>query len=254
VSEKALAIMPATIDGFADLSERFAKSRLLPADLVAKPADILVTLLAGQEMGLPPMASLRGIHVIKGKPVLGADTMVAVVLGSGKAVYFRRVDDGRDDAVTYETQREGHPSPQRVTWTLTDAKRAGLNGDNWTKYPRAMLAARAKAELARDVYPDVLAGCYDPDEARAFMEPEPRPAPVRHVDVVDAEVVADAPVVPDVDQALENDIAAAGTMDALKALAPRVAGLPKGSTRRASAVAALNTRKAALEAPAEVAA
>lgn len=245
----ALALVPENIDGFDSLAERFAKSKLLPDGIAGKPADILVTLMAGHELGLTPMASIRGIHVIKGKPVLSADLMVAVVLGSGKASYFRRVGEA-DDAVTYETHRIGAPEPQRCTWTVAMAKRAGLVGDNWRLYPRAMLAARAKSELARDVYPDVLAGCYDPDEARSFSgEPAPFTPRSYERDVVDAEVV-----VPDVDQALEDDIAAADSMEALKALAPRVAGLPKGSARRASAVAALNTRKAALEAPAEVAA
>jgi len=41
------------------------------------------------------------------------------------------------------------------------AKSAALHQkDNWRTFPRAMLASRAKSELARDVYPDVLAGCF----------------------------------------------------------------------------------------------
>lgn len=240
----ALAIVPSSIEGYDSLAERFAKSKLLPDGIAGKPADILVTLMAGQELGLTPMASIRGIHVIKGKPVLSADLMVAVVLGSGKASYFRRISEA-DDSVTYETHRIGSPEPQRCTWTAAQAKRAGLVGDNWRLYPRAMLAARAKSELARDVYPDVLAGCYDPDEARAFSgEPAPFTPRRDERDVVDvdAEPVADD---------FEQRIAACSTLAELQAVAEVVKSAPAG--QRDALRAAYRAKREALT-PAEVAA
>lgn len=195
-NDKALAIIPRTVDEVTTLSARFAQSTLVPEALRGKEADVFVTILAGQELGLTPMASLRSIHVIKGKPVLTADVMVALVLGSGKAEYFRCVD-ASDTSVTYETKRKGSPEPQRVTWTLAEATRAALTGkDNWRWYPRAMLKARCRAELARDVYPDVIAGCYEESEADEIRG-IPRPAPPRVVpdaqpDVIDAEVIEPA--------------------------------------------------------------
>jgi hypothetical protein len=195
-NEKALAIRPAAIiptdyDGFGSLAERFAKSNLIPSDLRGKAEDVFVQLLAGHELGLTPMASLRGIHVVKGKPILAADTMVALVLARG-AKYFRCIAES-DTSVTYETLREGAPEPQRATWTIQDAERAGLTGDNWKKYPRAMLKARCKAVLARDVYPDVLAGCYDETErdeieGRAYTPHVVRSEPDPHTgEIIDAE-------------------------------------------------------------------
>lgn len=199
---RTTAIVPTDITGFADLASRFAKSNMIPGDLRQKPDDVFVTLLAGHELGLSPMASLRSIHVVKGKPILSADTMVGLVLGRGAARYFRCVEE-TDTSVTYETHREGSPEPQRATWTIADAKRAGLTGGNWTSYPRAMLKARCKSVLARDVYPDVLAGCYEEgerDEVEREAAPVTRitPRPVRapepdpEADVVDAEY-AEAP-------------------------------------------------------------
>src|SRR5678816_486140 len=152
-TQKALSIVPRTVDEVRNLARMFAASSLLPVDLRGKEADVFVSIIAGQELGLPPMAALRGVHVVKGRPILSADTMVGVVLGRGVAEYFSCVNES-PTSVTYETKRIGAPSPQRCTWTLEDAKRAGLHGDNWTKYPRAMLKARCKAALARDVYPD----------------------------------------------------------------------------------------------------
>ena len=194
-NSKALAIVPRDITEFSSLADRFAKSTLIPSDLRAKPEDVFVTLLAGQELGLAPMASLRAIHVVKGKPILSADAMVAVVLGRGACEYFTCIEES-DASVTYETKRTGAPHPQRSTWTMADAKRAKLDGgDNWTKYPRAMLKARCKAALARDVYPDVLAGCYEESEAAEFTREAasaPRPAiqpQAKEPDAIDVEVV-----------------------------------------------------------------
>lgn len=220
----ALAVVPKTIDEFSDLAERFAKSTLLPKSMQGKAADVLVTIMAGHEMGLSPMASLRAIHVIEGKPVLSADGMVALVLGSGKAKYFVRVEES-DTAVTYETCRAGTDVPRRCTWTIEMAKRAALDKkDNWRTVPRAMLAARAKSELARDVYPDVLMGCYTMDE---LERPETANAPqtvhAQPFEYVDAEIVDD-PV---------SKIDLAGSPDELKALAPELNKLT-GATKKAA--------------------
>lgn len=186
---RSLAIVPKTITECTALAEVLAKSELLPKALRGKVPDVLMTIMAGQEMGLTPMASLRNFHVIEGKPVMGADGMVALVMGSGKAVYFDRIEES-DKSVTYETLRAGSKTPRRCTWTLDMAKVAGVHlKDNWRAYPRAMLAARAKSELARDVYPDVLAGCYTQEEAETWNGEHP--AYVPPVDAIDAEVVND---------------------------------------------------------------
>lgn len=180
---RSLAIIPRTIDECTNLAERLAKSELLPKALRGKVPDVLMTIMAGAEMGLAPMASLRAFHVIEGKPVMSADGMVAICLGSGKAVYFDRVEES-DKSVTYQTLRVGSKEPRRCTWTIEMAKQAALHlKDNWRAHPRAMLAARAKAELARDVYPDVLAGCFTADE----LERGPAREPITPTDAIDVE-------------------------------------------------------------------
>ncbi len=230
-NDKALAIIPRTVDEVTDLADRFSKSALIPVDLRNKVADVFVTLLAGQELGLAPMASLRSIHVVKGRAILSADAMVGLVLASGLCEYLRAVSK-TTTAVTYETKRKGS-EPVTLTWTIEDAQRAGLaGGDNWRKYPRAMLSARCKAELARDVYPDVLAGVYEESEAVEIDGSIPAVAVVTERTVSRA-----APVVPDVIEAeivepeydVDGAITAvreAETMDDLRRIGATFKGVP----------------------------
>lgn len=221
---KSLAIVPRTLDEATTLAAQLAQSSLLPKAMLGKAADVLVTIIAGQELGLSPMASLRAIHVIEGKPVLSADGMIALVLGSGKAAYFERVEES-DTSVTYETLRVGSKNPRRCTWTIQQAKQAALHlKDNWRAYPRAMLASRAKSELARDVYPDVLAGCFTDDEIDSTTRPAYQPP----TDAIDVEIVSettDAPELAAIDACL--------TEESLLSLAKSLSSL-KGDRRKAA--------------------
>jgi hypothetical protein len=88
-----------------------------------------------------------------------------------------------------------------------------------------MLKARCKAMLARDVYPDVLAGCYDDDEARDF-------SPAK-VEVIDGGAVEDAVIVSEVTAAQLEAIDMAETEDELRSLAPALAKLT-GETKKSA--------------------
>lgn len=219
--DKALAIIPRTLPEAQSMAELLSKSTLLPDALKGKAADVMVQILAGQELGLSPMASIRGVHIVQGKPLLSADTMVALVLGSGLCEYFSVVEE-TDNKVTYETKRHGSPHPQKVTWTDEDTKLAGLAAkDNWRTHKRQMRRARCKAMLARDVYPDVLAGCYDAHEE--FIPADPasvRPSQPVPVEVIDAEVVTPA-------EAVYSEIDEAQSHDALRAIAEKIKALPE---------------------------
>lgn len=225
---KSLAIVPTTVAEVQTLAELIGKSALLPDALRGKPADIIMSIMAGAELGLPPFASIRGVHIVSGKPILAAATMVGIVLGSGLAEYFSQVD-ATPTSVTFETKRRGAPAPQRCTWTIDDAKRAGIHKNTWLLYPRQMLAARASAELARSAYPDVCAGVCDPDEVGQHSgELQPRHEHVSSSPddgIIDAEIVGESSPLADID--------AAPDMDSLKSLVPLISKLPEATKKEA---------------------
>lgn len=154
-----------TVEQVTALSRDLAKSTLLPAELRGKEANVMFAVMTGAELGLSPMASIRGIHVIDGKPTLAADTMLAVVLNSGAAEYFELVESTAKQA-TYRTKRVGAQAQVVYTYTFEDARAAKLLKPNsgWEKHPKNMLRARCISMLARIVYPDILAGLYAPEE------------------------------------------------------------------------------------------
>ena len=185
------AYEPRSWQDASQMAEALCRSGMLPKG-VAKPAAALAVIVQGREFGLTAMQSLRSIHVIDGKPTFSADMMVALVHRSGLAEFFRCVETTGEIA-TFETRRKGEPSATRLSFTVEDAKAAGLLGRGpWSKHRAEMLRARAKSNLARLVYPDVLAGVYSPGElggdepfeadavehvAEVIAEPEPQPAP-----------------------------------------------------------------------------
>lgn len=161
---------PNNLDQAYSLAERLATASLLPVYLRGKPSDVFMTLLLGRDLGLTAMQAITGIHVIEGKPSVSAQTAVALVKRSGLCKYFRLVE-GSDKAASYETHRVGEPGPTRMTYTIEEAQRAGLSGKhNWKAYPAAMLRARCAMALARDVYPDLIANVYDPEELEDRIE------------------------------------------------------------------------------------
>ena len=193
----ALAQTPFTPTGLeqaTQLSMTLAKSTLIPDHLKNRPADILVTIITGHELGLSPMQSLRGMHVINGKASMSADLMVALVLKHRDVCEFFRLVESTDARAEYETKRHGS-EPVKLAWTMTQANAAGLSGSpTWKKHPAAMLRARCAAALARAVYPDLVLGVYDPDEAAEFTPPvRSVPAPANVVAMPPVEVMPPEP-------------------------------------------------------------
>lgn len=208
-SENTLGqIQPTTMDEMWWLSRAIGNAGIKP-DSLKSASDVLIVLMTGTELGLSAMQSLRGIHVIKGKPALSADTMGAIVMGDQRCEYLQLTRWTQNEC-EYETQRRGQSKPVTVSFTMEDAKRADLLGNHmWKKYPQEMLKARALTKICRAVYPDICMGLYDPEEltdsqpAQARQQPKPiphdpepqrneEPKAVEHQDddAIDAEFVA----------------------------------------------------------------
>ena len=139
------------------LADKICETEFVPARLRKRPAAVMACILSGEEAGVGPMQSLRQIFVTDdGKVGMAAELMRSLVLREGHEIW---PEDYNNTRVTMAGRRRGQETPTRVTWTIDDAKKAGLmNRRNWQNYPRAMLTARATTELCRLIFADVIAG------------------------------------------------------------------------------------------------
>jgi hypothetical protein len=140
----------------AELAQRIAGTEFVPKGLRNSVPATAAAMLYGREVGLPPMTSLASIHVVEGRPGMSAEAMRALVLAAGHEIAF---DETTGAVCRIRGRRNRSQHWTVVEWSLDMARAAGLSGrDNWRKYPRAMLIARASTDLCRMVFPDVVHG------------------------------------------------------------------------------------------------
>jgi 5'-3' exonuclease len=130
-------------------------------------AEAVFTLIVkARELGLKITTVLDGFHVIEGKPSASADMMRALAERHPDCEYFMLIESTPESA-TWETKNKRHPKATRYTYTIAEARLAGLNGGNWAKRPRDMICKTAASKLARLVYPGATVGLYCPEEMDA---------------------------------------------------------------------------------------
>jgi hypothetical protein len=113
-------------------------------------------LIIGRGLGLADYDAMSGLHIIKGKAVLAANLMAAAIKRSGKYDYRATCTD-TECRIEFLGRDGGKWKPiGETSFTLEDAKRAGLGGDNWRKYPKAMLFARCISAGYKQHCPDAL--------------------------------------------------------------------------------------------------
>jgi len=184
------SLEPTTLQEAMKFSDILASSTMVPRDFQGKPGNVLVAIQWGREVGLGPLQALQNIAVINGRPSIWGDAAIALVRGHPDCLSVQEGVEGEGDARQgwCEVTRRGE-APQRRTFSVADAKRAGLWGKSgpWTQYPDRMLQLRARGFAIRDVFPDALRGVMTREEA------EDMPAEPRHVENLAAAPVAPAP-------------------------------------------------------------
>jgi hypothetical protein len=191
-----------------DLATKIARTEFVPKGLQGNLAGVAAAILTGREMGLGPMASLRGIHIVEGRASLTAEMLAARILAAGHDIRWVASTDQR---ATVKIVRADGLSEAESTFTMADAQRAGLAGKKvWQQYPRHMLRHRALTEAASMACPDVALGLdvgmssLDEPEVRQSNAPTvvqiAQEAPDEPITAELVEVVA--PEIPDATEAL----------------------------------------------------
>lgn len=130
-----------------------------------------VKILAGEEVGISPIAAMNGIYIVKGKPSFSSFLMSTV---AGRAGYrFMAVEHTAEIAkldVYHRDKKIGQSS-----FSMAEAKNAGLLGnDVWRKFPKNMLWARAISNACKWYCAEAFGGVtpYTPEELGAAVDGE----------------------------------------------------------------------------------
>ena len=128
----------------------------------ARKAATLAVIMTGDELGVPPMAALRGMFILNGKVGMDYSLMVGLLIRAGYKVVWK--SKGGTGAELHLTSPAGDTHTE--AWDVQRAKTAKLWGKSgpWTDYPEAMFTARCVSSAARAFAGDVLAGCYASEE------------------------------------------------------------------------------------------
>ncbi|CAB5216944.1 hypothetical protein UFOVP198_29 [uncultured Caudovirales phage] len=162
------------------IGKAFAESGMFTD--IKSAAQAMVKIIAGQEIGIPPFASMSGIHIIQGKPTIGAGLIASSIKGSGK--YDFRVVEHSEKICSIEFF-QGKESLGISTFTIEDAKKAGTK--NIDKFPKNMLFARAISNGVKFYTPDVFSGpVYTPEEMEQVTIDAPVEVLPDYDDVIEA--------------------------------------------------------------------
>jgi hypothetical protein len=109
---------------------------------------------------------MTGIHIIQGKPTIGAGLIASRVKGSGK--YDYKVIEASEKVCSIDFY-QGATKIGNSTFTIDDAKKALTK--NIDKFPKNMLFARAISNGVKWYCPDVFSGpVYVPEEMPSVTE------------------------------------------------------------------------------------
>lgn len=245
-TNNTFSLVPRDFQEALEFARLMASSDMVPKDYKGKPANVIVAIQMGLDLGLNPMQSIQNIAVINGRPCLWGDAVLAIVKS-------RR--DCRGVIETYEdvskkavciVKRQGHPDVER-SFSVEDAKTAGLWGKQgpWTSYPKRMLQMRARSFACRDAFPDALRGISTAEEMQDVVDAKTGAPAEKPQTYVDAEFTSEAKDEPQVESDSKAKAAIADTVsdllyridgaaskEDLSALRSEILALPKGSPER----------------------
>ena len=164
------------------LAQNINQTEFVPKDLRGSAPKVAAAILHGRELGLPPMTSLAGVHVIQGRPGVSAELMRALIQQAGHEIKFVKSSGAQ---CVMRGRRAGDEDWTEVSYSLQEAKDAGdyAKNANYKSRPADMLVARCTTRLARMIFADVIHGRRSIEELQDMVEGDPAPIVAEQVEV-----------------------------------------------------------------------
>lgn len=174
---KTVALVPtgdSKWDVMTQKAQVMIRSGFMPEAI--KTADQVLTIaMMGEALDIDPIVAVNNINVIKGKPTVSPQLMLALVRRSKQLEDFSVVDDGSTCTVTMKRKGEtvhvekfSMEDAQRMKtteWENNTKKTISLSEKhNWRQQPAVMRKWRAISAACRVVFPDIIWGLYTTEE------------------------------------------------------------------------------------------
>ena len=135
------------------MAQHFIKSGLFKD--INDVSKAVVKIQAGQELGIGPFASMKGIHVFDGKVELSSALLAFLIIRAGYEIRVGQLDNNGATILFLKGGKQIGVS----TFTRADATTAGLLGKPvWQKFFRNMVYARALSNGQKWFAPEVSNG------------------------------------------------------------------------------------------------
>lgn len=153
-------------------------------------AGLFAIVQKAKTLNIHPLEALNGgLYYVQGKVGMSSELMASLIRQAGHSI----IKDPKSDNTICILH--GKRADNGDTWTcsfsLDDAKRAGLLKNMFEKYPSVMLYNRSMSMLARQLFPDVIKGAgYTLDELKEIKENNPQTLKVEEIEEIKEEKIS----------------------------------------------------------------
>jgi hypothetical protein len=138
------------------------------------PDGIFAVIQKAKSLNIHPMEALNGgLYYVQGRVEMSSQMMNQLIRSKGHSI--QKDSKSTKEQCLLHGKRADNGDVWSVSFSIEDAQRAGIYRQNspWTKFPEAMCFARALSMLARQLFPDVIQGCYVEGEIDDSINKEP---------------------------------------------------------------------------------
>lgn len=153
------SLNPSSFEQVRKVAQLLQKSSLVPKALKGDEAGTMLVITQSIQLGIPWTVGIKELYVVDSKVNPSARLLRSMVERHPSCELFD-VEEATETSCTVAIKKSNWSEPKYLSYTLEDAKKAGLTGrnPNYQTRPREMLIARASGLAAQTYFPSVCLG------------------------------------------------------------------------------------------------
>jgi len=133
-----------------------------------------------RSLNINPVLALNGaLSYQRGKVGMSAELMSALIRSKGHSLIVDAKSN--DNMCILHGKRADNGDTCTVSFSIEDAKRAGIYANSWLKYPGDMCYNRCVSKIKRRLFSDIGMNMYENDEVRDFQDDDKPSKPINYV-------------------------------------------------------------------------